>query len=238
MHVSSDYIACYQDAFFTYDPAAGFWSRVPGTDIKARALDVLKRLSETKKSGKTEFESFCFGSARHVDDTTRLLRTVSGEGPLNREASPHAIPFTTGTYCTKTCKEISHSPDHGATYAITGPFSPDASAPPPELQAVITTSFPEGAEHIIRTYFRWLIDPTVPFGHTFHFVGATGTDKGLMIDTGIALLPPRSVSSLKHPALLKDADEAGPALPALTPPPRQTQSRRCSAIPPSHRRCW
>jgi hypothetical protein len=199
-------IACHQDAFFTYDPAAGYWSRVSADAMKRRALAVLKRIYVLVKIGSgdsaTEVDSFRFGSARQVDDTIRALRSVAAAGPLERPEPPRVVVFTNGTFNLRTRTLEPHSPDHGATYAVAGPFVPDAVCPP-EVQRIITTCFPDEAEPIMRALFRWIVDPTIRYGEAFHLLGGTGTGKGLILTLAQHLLPSTLVSTLSHPADLK-----------------------------------
>ncbi len=199
-------IACHQDAFFIYNPAAGYWSRVSADAMKRRALDVLKRIYVMVKLEDIEFESFKFGSARQVDDTVRSLRSVAGPGPLDRRSPPHVVVFSNGTFNLRTNTLEPHNSDHGATYAVAGPFVPDALCPP-EVERIIARCFPDGAEVILRAMFRWVIDPTVPYGQAFHLLGGTGTGKGLVLTLVQSLLPSELVSALSHPADLKGPEQ-------------------------------
>jgi hypothetical protein len=85
------------------------------------------------------------------------------------------------------------------------------------MQRIITTCFPDEAEPILRTLFRWIVDPTIRYGEAFHLLGGTGTGKGLILTLAQHLLPSSLVSTLSHPADLKGPEQLYQVRPGASP---------------------
>ncbi len=200
--------AVHADTVHAYDPEQGIW--VPHSDhaIAGEAQRVLRDLYVIKRNKETgaEWEARIHGSASEVRNTIASLRTTASRGFRLPDAPPPVIVFSNGTYDIESGRLYPHNPANGATYRVEAPFVSGADCPE-ELLRVISTCYPEGALEIIRTYIRWVIDPTVPYGQAFHFVGGSGTGKGIVIDLGQSLLPLSLVRGLGHPAVLENPEK-------------------------------
>jgi putative DNA primase/helicase len=196
------------DTVHAYDPEQGIWVRHPDAVIARAAQAVLRQLYVVKRDKNTdqEWQENPHGSAAEVRNTIASLRVTAGHGPFISDAPPPVIVFTNGTYHLSDGQLRPHSPDNGATYRIAAPFVSAVDCPE-ELRRFAWTCFPDGALEILRAYIRWVIDPSIPYGQLFHFVGPSGSGKGTAIDLAQSLLPPSLVRSIGHPALLENGEK-------------------------------
>lgn len=206
MIAGSPGFACIGGSLFEYQPDLGYWQRIPDSEAEKRALALLRLFYEVKKEYGQEKDVFCFGKLREIRDTVSSIKTQVGGGPLRRDQPAPVIVFANGTYNLNTGELEGHSPHHGATCGLLADFTPGATCPS-ELQRVIDHCFPEGAEVILRTLIRWVVDPTIRWGEAFHLLGDTGTGKGLIIGLLRAMLPHTVQHSLAHPAELKGPEQ-------------------------------
>ena len=191
---------------FRYRENLGYWCMWCDTQAKNAAQNVLMRIYVIKEDDGVMRPSFPFGSNAAVKNAVDQLKVLTTNGPLSGKAPPAVIVFKNGTFDLEAGELKSHSPSHGATYGVTADWIREAACPP-ELQKVISTCYPEGAEHIIRAMIRWAIDPTIRYGEAFHIIGGSGSGKGLIIDFTRSLFPAAVVSQLQHPADLASPEK-------------------------------
>jgi hypothetical protein len=196
-------LACVGSTLFVYSHGTGIWQSMPDAEMKRIIRELLLRYWRMSKNNK---QHFCFGGADHIKKTLESLKIAASAGPLKRDRPPSAIVFEDGTFDLLSSTFGDHSPKYGATYRIKAPFVQDADCPD-EVWRVINTCLPDGAEVVVRALVRWVVDPTIRYGQAFHFLGDSGTGKGLMLELISALLPPECQSSLAHPGILDSPEK-------------------------------
>jgi hypothetical protein len=189
-------------ALFLYSAVNGYWGLWPDTPAKKAAQQALQRLVVVR----TGEWARPYGTSSHVKATVDQLKVLTSGGTFSEAQQPQVIVFLNGTYDLKTHKLEEHSPHHGATYGLAADYIRAASCPK-ELRAVIDRCYPYGIEAIVRALIRWLIDPSIRYGEAFHFLGDTGTGKGLLIDFLRSLLPASVIGQLLHPADLSSPEK-------------------------------
>ena len=197
-------LACVGGSLFAYNPQKGIWESRPDAEVKQEIRNLLLRFWQ--KGKKDAQKLFCYGSADHVKRSVESLKIAAGSGPLSKSEPPAVIVFEDGTFDLSSKVFGEHKPEYGATFMVAAPFVQSADCPP-EVKRVVETCLSEGSESIIRALCRWVIDPTIRYGEAFHFLGDSGTGKGLLIQLVSSLLPPENRSSLAHPGNLDSPEK-------------------------------
>jgi phage/plasmid-associated DNA primase len=195
----------HKGCLYRYRPDAGFWSPWSEVEIRSRAMSVLKCIYvvEEKDDGRLEF-FYRWGSAAQARNAVAVIEAQVPAMPV--EASRQVIVFGNGTY---DISERALRPHSFKDYAMSGLGADfiELSDCPSELRRVIHTCYGLEAEPIIRACIRQLIDPSIPYGQAFHFLGRSGGGKGTLIEFLQSLFSRDLVTDLAHPAQIDNPDK-------------------------------
>lgn len=189
---------------YRYQQKVGFWSPWSEVEVRSRAMSILKRIYviQEREDGRQVFY-FRWGTASQARNTVAVIEAQVLPFPC--EALGNVIVFGNGTYSVKEACLQEHSHENYATYGIDADFVESAECPQ-ELRRSIHTCYGVESEPIIRACIRQLIDPSVPYGQAFHFLGRSGGGKGTLIEFFQSLFSHDLVTDLAHPAQIDNPD--------------------------------
>jgi phage/plasmid-associated DNA primase len=192
------------NAFYEYT-GAGYWRLVPDGEVLQLILKLLKNTAQefVTKDGIVVEPTANYSIAK----AKSCLEALRGDCRVDPPENNQLMCFKNGTVDAITGELGGHDKAHYLTWAIPYDYTPGLVDAPPLFSAFITKVMGIEGLEMMRAVTSMLLDPTAPYGKFAHFIGDSGSGKGVVCELLAGMFSDGSVKTLHRLADLDSPDK-------------------------------